>query len=151
MWVSLKCTKWNMSVRQVSWKCPTRAGCRPESHFYPGHWLKVKWTQCTVFILQVTNIGPITYLTQLQIQSTIFSIRLARRQITCVLTMMGSLEQQRTFYAGKFYKARCCSCKTTTQRVIPFILEKQRFMGFKVPSILLACFWHERLCVVFFP
>ena len=34
MWVSLKCTKWNMSFHQVSWKCPTRAGCRPESHFY---------------------------------------------------------------------------------------------------------------------
>ena len=36
MGVSLKCTKWNMRVRRVSWKCPTKAGCRPESHFYPS-------------------------------------------------------------------------------------------------------------------
>ena len=34
MSVSLKCTKWNMSVRRVTWKCPAKAGCRPESHFY---------------------------------------------------------------------------------------------------------------------
>ena len=34
MGVSLKCTKWNMRVRRVSWKCPAGAGCRPESHFY---------------------------------------------------------------------------------------------------------------------
>ena len=50
MWVSLKCTKWNMSVRQVSWKCPTRAGCRPESHFYRIFYRDLICTE-TIFIL----------------------------------------------------------------------------------------------------
>mgnify|MGYP001791082216 FL=1 len=40
MWVSLKCTKWNMSACRVSWECPAGAGCRPESHFYRKFWGK---------------------------------------------------------------------------------------------------------------
>ena len=38
MWMSVKCTKWNMNARQVSWKCPARAGRRPKSHFYRKYW-----------------------------------------------------------------------------------------------------------------
>ena len=51
MWVSLKCTKWNMNVRQVSWKWPARAVCRPESHFYQFIFSQITGniSQCVTF------------------------------------------------------------------------------------------------------
>ena len=44
MRMSRKCTMWNMSVSQVSCKCPVKAGCRPESHFYWILRLRMVWT-----------------------------------------------------------------------------------------------------------
>ena len=70
--VTLECPKWNASARRVhrqcpasARQCPPRAGCRPESHFYP--WMQlpqpfITWTNHVEFIC-VILIGTILILT----------------------------------------------------------------------------------------
>mgnify|MGYP001800758009 CR=1 FL=1 len=74
--VTLECPRWNASARRVHRQCPAsappvprqcppRAGCRPESHFYP--WMQlpqpfITWTNHVEFIC-VILIGTILILT----------------------------------------------------------------------------------------
>ena len=59
---ALKCTKWNMSVCQVSCRYSTRAGCRPEGHFYLRlyFWLEPHFRFKLITFLPVSKIDMLT-------------------------------------------------------------------------------------------